>query len=59
MRKYDLNPDKAKKQFGEIIAAMREEANRLTELKESGKISAEKYNRLMWEHLGVTPPCIQ
>jgi ribosomal protein L19E len=59
MRKYDPNPDKAKKQFGEIIAAIREEANRLKELKESGKISEEKYKRLMWEHLGVPSLCIQ
>jgi hypothetical protein len=54
----DLSEDTAKKQFGELISGMTEEANRLRELVESRKISVPEYKRIMWERLGISPYCL-
>lgn len=51
--------EEAKKQFGEIISGMKQEANRLRELVESRQISVPEYKRMMWEHLGVSPHCLE
>lgn len=49
----------AKNQFAEIISDLKNEANRLTALVESRKISVPEYKRLMWEHLGISPHCLE
>ena len=50
---------KSKERFRETMNRMKDEANRLTRLVESGKISVPVYKRLMWEHLGISPHCLK
>jgi hypothetical protein len=38
---------------------MKNEANRLTALVESGEISVPEYENMMWEHLGISPRCLK
>lgn len=55
----DFSVETAKNKFDEIIGMMKNEANRLTALVESRKISVPEYKRMMWEHLGISPHCIK
>jgi hypothetical protein len=55
----DLSVETAKKQIGDTILMMKNEANRLTALVEYGEISVPEYENMMWEHLGISPRCLK